>query len=537
MTEVDAREKDRERGLRAPTSRPPRTWRAPRQALRRAPGARLDRLRLRRRARALRRGGHAQPARRLRAHQADGRAGGALLAPALGHRAHRGGLRLAGGGRPTSARGWWARCAAASRSSSFEDQSSRRPSRTAWPRCSSSWASGDLAGVWHTCGCRGGEPRHLRPRALRVFGVRLAERIVPDAELADAGRSPAPDGPPHRAGSRSDKARSAAARPSRCRWTRVAGPLLTPPGIRGRQRGESMKGIVLAGGSGTRLYPLTRVVSKQLLPVYDKPMIYYPLTHADAGGHPGDPDHLDAAGPAALPASCSATARSGAALRVRGAAQPGRAGAGVHHRPRLRRQGAACAGPRRQHLLRPRPDRACCDARPRASAGATVFGYHVQRSGALRRGGARRAAARALSIEEKPAQPKSQLRGDRPLLLRQPGAATSPRTSSPRRAASWRSPTSTARICERGAAPASSSWAAAIAWLDTGTHESLMQASNFIQTIEQRQGLKVACPEEIAFRMGYIDGGAARGAGRSPCARTSTASTCCDCSTTGEPAR
>ena len=135
--------------------------------------------------------------------------------------------------------------------------------------------------------------------------------------------------------------------------------------------------------------------------------------------------------------------------------------------------------------------------------GATVFGYHVQNPSAY---GVVEfdAAGQVVGIEEKPAQPAVELRGDRPLLLRQPGGRHRAARSARPRAASWRSPTSTPATCALGALDVEI-LRRGTAWLDTGTHESLLQAGTFIQTIEERQGLKIACPEEIAYRMGYID--------------------------------
>ena len=187
-----------------------------------------------------------------------------------------------------------------------------------------------------------------------------------------------------------------------------------------------MKGIILAGGAGTRLYPVTQVVSKQLLPVYDKPMIYYPLTHADARGHPRDPRHLHAAGHAALRAAARRRLALGPLALVRGAAGAGGARAGVHHRRAIRRQDRArCLDPRRQHLLRPRS----LDRRPGGgdarAPGATVFAYPVpdpERYGVVEFD----AGGRAVSIEEKPKAPQVALRRDRASTSTTTRCSTSP---------------------------------------------------------------------------------------------------------------
>ena len=275
-----------------------------------------------------------------------------------------------------------------------------------------------------------------------------------------------------------------------------------------------MKGIVLAGGSGTRLYPVTRGVSKQLLPIYDKPMVYYPLSSLMLAGirdilvisTPQDLGKLRA--PARRRRPSSALALSYAAQpRPEGLAQAfliGRDFVGTervalalgdnvfygHGFPELLARGGGSAS-----------------AAPRSSR------YRVrdpERYGVVELGGRRPRRSR---IEEKPARPRVALRRHRALLLRQPGARHRRRAHALGRAASSRSPTSTAPTRPR-ASSRCAMLGRGIAWLDTGTHESLLQAAEFIAAVEQRQGLKVACLEEIAFRLGWLTGRARARRGR-----------------------
>ena len=262
------------------------------------------------------------------------------------------------------------------------------------------------------------------------------------------------------------------------------------------------KGIILAGGSGTRLYPITRAISKQLLPIYDKPMIYYPLSTLMLAGireillisTPEDIGNFERV--------LGDGSQVGLSIRYAVQPQPGRTGPGVPHRPRVRRRRQRGPDPGGQHLLRPGfPG----DAAPGRRILERGDGLRLpgQGSRAVRRGRVRSAGPGALD--------RGEARRGRSRTTPSP-ASTSTTTRSLDIAAELKpSPRGELEITDvnrdlsrAAAAPGRDASAADSPGSTPAPIESLIQAANYVETIESRQGLKIACIEEVAYRMGFI---------------------------------
>ena len=261
------------------------------------------------------------------------------------------------------------------------------------------------------------------------------------------------------------------------------------------------KGIILAGGSGTRLHPLTKAVSKQLMPIYDKPMIYYPLTTLMLSGIR---DVLVITTPHEQVLFKQLLGDGSQwSMNITYAVQPspdGLAQAFLIGEDFIR--GQACALVLGDNIFYGHGLQGLLEESAQRTSGATVFGYYVKNPQAY--GVAEfDATGRVIGLEEKPEKPRSNY-AVAGLYYYDKDVVALARSLKPSKRGELEITDLNRLYLERGDLHLEK-FGRGVAWLDTGTHDQLLQAAHFVQTIQQRQGLQIACPEEVSFRKGWID--------------------------------